>query len=262
MNSAPKCKNALLIMSGKGGVGKSTLTYLISQWLSDLTILVIDVDLTGPSTPFLYHGIDKSSQIIEQDQNGNWIANKISDNLYLISLGLLLKGSDDAVIWRGPRKTSMIEEIISRTTTPKIPDLVLIDTPPGTSDEHIATIQTLKKNMINISALLVSTQAVLSTSDVRRQATFCSKLELPILGLVENMSNYQCEKCHNCIDVFGTADAGKHLAEQLNIPYLGSIPFSADIQEIGISSKLQAMQITNYSATNLINSIKTFINQN
>lgn len=148
-------------------------------------------------------------------------------------MALLLDNPNDAIIWRGPRKTAMIQRLLTGVKWSNL-DYLIIDTPPGTSDEHIAVMTVLKaqeRAKDFLRAVLVTTPQMLSINDVRREITFCHKTSFEILGLIENMSGYVCPHCSECTNVFAQG-GGKYLAEQYSIRFLGSLPIDNRLNSI------------------------------
>lgn len=136
---------------------------------------------------------------------------------------------DSAIVWRGPKKNAMIKQFLMDVVWGEL-DYLIIDTPPGTSDEHISVVETIKQNRSPDGAILVSTPQGMSVGDVRREIGFCRKAEIPILGIIENMSGYVCPHCSECTNIFSKG-GGEALAQFANIPYLGSIPIDPRLGE-------------------------------
>lgn len=156
-----------------------------------------------------------------------------SSKFKLMSMALLLDNPNDAIIWRGPRKMSMIQRLLTGVDWGEL-DYLIIDTPPGTSDEHITVMSVLKQHeRANdfLRAILVTTPQMLSINDVRREITFCHKTNFNIIGLIENMSGYVCPHCSECTNIFAQG-GGKLLAEQYNIQFLGCLPIDNCLNEI------------------------------
>lgn len=154
-------------------------------------------------------------------------------SLHAMSLGFLLPNRGDAVVWRGPKKTAMIRQFIKDAYWGPT-DYLLIDTPPGTSDEHISLMETLQRDALPgqvAGAVVVTTPQAVATADVRKELNFCAKTSLKVLGVVENMSGFVCPHCSECTDIFGSG-GGKVMAEEFSVPFLGSIPM--DAQFIGL----------------------------
>ena len=149
-------------------------------------------------------------------------------SLYAMSLGFLLPQRGDAVVWRGPKKTAMIRQFFKDVLWPEV-DYLLIDTPPGTSDEHISLAETLQRDARpgQVSgAVVVTTPQAVSTADVRKELNFCAKTSINVLGVVENMSGFVCPHCSECTDIFGSG-GGKAMAEEFKVPFLGAVPMDA-----------------------------------
>ena len=149
-------------------------------------------------------------------------------SLHAMSLGFLLPKRGDAVVWRGPKKTAMIRQFLKDVLWDET-DYLLIDTPPGTSDEHISLAETLQRDALPgqvAGAVVVTTPQAVSTADVRKELNFCKKTGIRVLGVVENMSGYVCPHCSECTDIFGSG-GGKAMAEEFQVPFLGSVPMDA-----------------------------------
>ncbi|KAG9600916.1 cytosolic Fe-S cluster assembly factor CFD1, partial [Aureobasidium melanogenum] len=198
---------------------------------------ILDIDLTGPSMP-RFLGIESSKV---KQAPGGWLpvpvhetkdaTSSTSDDskpigpLHCMSLGFLLGNRNDAVVWRGPKKTAMVRQFLSDVHWGKL-DYLLIDTPPGTSDEHISLVETLMKNAApgQVSgAVVVTTPQAISVSDVRKEVNFCKKTGIEILGVVENMAGFVCPNCAECTNVFSKG-GGQVMAKDFNVPFLGSVP--------------------------------------
>lgn len=244
------------VLSGKGGVGKSSVTLQLALALSlqGKSVGILDIDLTGPSIPRLV-GLEDAK--ITQSPNG-WLPVPVHDavptqtaasspkprgSLHCMSLGFLLRDRGDAVIWRGPKKTAMIRQFLSDVSWGST-DYLLIDTPPGTSDEHIALAEQLltlsttdaaaaaQSNLPRLTgAVLVTTPQAVATSDVRKEANFCVKTSIPILGVIENMSGYACPCCGEVSNLFSSG-GGEVMAQQLSIPFLGRVPVDVKFGEL------------------------------
>ncbi|OAA34120.1 cytosolic Fe-S cluster assembling factor cfd1 [Metarhizium rileyi] len=229
-----KVKHIVLVLSGKGGVGKSSVTTQLALSLSQAghSVAILDVDLTGPSIPRMLSIEEaKVTQI-----PGGWApvpvhgqdANTGVGSLHAMSLGFLLPKRGDAVVWRGPKKTAMIRQFI-RDVLWDDTDYLLIDTPPGTSDEHISLAETLQSEALPeqvAGAVVVTTPQAVSTADVRKELNFCFKTGIRVLGVIENMSGYVCPHCSECTDIFGSG-GGRSMAEEFKVPFLGTIPMDA-----------------------------------
>ncbi|KAK5987135.1 Cytosolic Fe-S cluster assembly factor nbp35 [Cladobotryum mycophilum] len=221
-------KHKILVLSGKGGVGKSTLTTLLSHAFAtnpDHTVGVLDIDLTGPSMPKMM-GVEEET--IHASSSG-WSPIWVTDNLSVISIQFMLPNRDDAVIWRGPKKNGLIKNFLKDVDWGQL-DFLLCDTPPGTSDEHLSVTSLLKESGID-GAVLVTTPQEVALLDVRREIDFCKKAGIKMLGLVENMSGFVCPKCTNESQIFkATTGGGRALAEEVGIPFLGAVPLDPRIR--------------------------------
>lgn len=217
----PGVNHILLVLSGKGGVGKSTVTTQIALSLVEAgkKVGVLDVDLCGPSIPRMF-GVE-GKDIYQSTQGWVPVYPDSSQRLAIMSIGFLLNTRDDAVIWRGPKKNAMIKQFLTDVLWNDI-DYMIIDTPPGTSDEHIAVIENIR-SLKPDGAIVVTTPQGVSVADVRREVTFCHKTQIPVLGIVENMSGFVCPHCSECTNVFSSG-GGESLAVQSNVPFLGRIP--------------------------------------
>ena len=209
-----KCK--LFIMSGKGGVGKSSVSVNVAAALAEkgYKVGILDVDIHGPSVPTLL-GI---SGQLEMDRGSLVVPKKYSENLYVVSMESLLKDPDQAVLWRGPMKTSAIRQFISDVQWGEL-DFLVIDSPPGTGDEPMTVLKTVPESL----CVVVTTPQEVSLSDVRKSINFLQYAKANVLGVVENMSGLICPHCHGSIDLFKKG-GGKDLAEKYGLNFLGQIP--------------------------------------
>lgn len=212
-----------MVLSGKGGVGKSTVTSLLGHGLAakspDINVGILDADICGPSQPRVLgvHG--------EQVHNSGsgWSPVYVTDNLSLMSIGFLLGSPDDAVIWRGPKKNGMIKQFLSEVDWGEL-DYLLIDTPPGTSDEHLSAVQYLSRAGLS-GAVVVSTPQEVALLDVRKELQFCRKVGVPVLGVVENMSLFVCPNCKSRSEIFpATTGGAAQMCEDLGAALLGRLP--------------------------------------
>lgn len=265
-------RHVVLILSGKGGVGKSSVTLQLALCLSQQghNVGILDIDLTGPSIPRLLNLEDKKVT----QAPGGWLPVKVHDardgtettaanggqssqaqsspkrgSLHALSLAFLLPSRSSAVIWRGPKKTAMIRQFVSDVLWPPNTDYLLIDTPPGTSDEHIAIVEELHKLAAEVQpmtgaqsngsslhvdahpklagAVVVTTPQAISTADVRKELNFCVKTQIPVLGVIENMAGYMCPCCGEITNVFSKG-GGAIMARETNVPFLGSVPIDTE----------------------------------
>jgi Mrp family chromosome partitioning ATPase/predicted Fe-Mo cluster-binding NifX family protein len=226
-----KINQIIVVLSGKGGVGKSTVAVnlALSLALRGLRTGLMDVDIHGPSVPKLLNLTDKRPTV-----KGDEIIpiTYLSDLLKVMSMGFLLQGTEQAVIWRGPLKYSMIKDFIAHVQWGSL-DYLIVDCPPGTGDEPLSVAQFLKGKA---KAVIVTTPQQVATIDVEKCITFCKQLELPVVGVIENMSGFVCPHCGMTVDIFSKG-GGQLLATQYGIPFLGSIPLDPDIARSGDEEK-------------------------
>ncbi len=225
-------KNKILVMSGKGGVGKSSVAAYLSICLSKMGYKVglMDVDLHGPSIPRLL-GINGAVQ--PSFQTGKVMPVNLLPNLDVISIETLMgENKDAATIWRGPIKIGVIRQFISDIDWPDL-DYLIIDSPPGTGDEPLTVAQTIK----DARALIVTTPQEISLADVRKSINFCRQVGMFILGLVENMSGLICPHCGEQIELF-KSNGGRFMASKENIPLLASLPIEPEVVKQGDTGNL------------------------
>ncbi|XP_051569863.1 cytosolic Fe-S cluster assembly factor nubp1 isoform X3 [Myxocyprinus asiaticus] len=220
-------KHKILVLSGKGGVGKSTFSAHLSHALASddsKEVALLDVDICGPSIPKIM-GLE--GEQVHQSGSG-WSPVYVEDNLAVMSIGFLLNSPDDAVIWRGPKKNGMIKQFLRDVDWGEV-DYLIIDTPPGTSDEHLSIVQYLSSAGID-GAVIITTPQEVSLQDVRKEIRFCKKVKLPIIGVIENMSGFVCPKCKNTSQIFPPTTGGaQRMCEELNLPLLGRVPLDPRI---------------------------------
>lgn len=177
-------KKVILVISGKGGVGKSTIASQLAFKLSkNHSVGLLDVDICGPSIPRM---TKTSTSEVLRSADG-WVPIMVTPNLCVLSIGHMLDESDAAVIWRGPKKNALISKFLSSVAWGDL-DYLIIDTPPGTSDEHLSLVSYLPKDNLK-GALVVTTPEMVSIEAVKREINFCKTVEIPIIGVIENMAN-------------------------------------------------------------------------
>ena len=215
-------KHQILVLSGKGGVGKSTVAVNLAISLSDAgkKVGLLDIDIHGPSIPKILNLEGKAIQA----EGDTILPVEVTENLKVMSIGFLLRGKDDAVIWRGPMKYHMIKQFLKDVQWGNL-DFLIVDSPPGTGDEPLSVVQLLENAD---GAIIVTTPQEVALSDVRKCITFCRNLKLPVLGVVENMSGFVCPKCGERTDIFKSG-GGEQMARQMNVPFLGRIPIDPQI---------------------------------
>lgn len=187
---------------------------------------ILDVDLCGPSIPRMLRVQDSA---VHQCDSG-WVPVFVGQDkaIALMSIGFLLERPDDAVVWRGPKKNALIKQFLTDVAWGDL-DFLIVDTPPGTSDEHISTVEALRPFQL-LGAILVTTPQAVSVGDVRRELTFCRKAGLRILGIVENMSGFVCPHCSECTNIFSKG-GGEELAKHAGVPFLGCVPLDPQLSQ-------------------------------
>jgi Mrp family chromosome partitioning ATPase len=217
-------KHKVLVLSGKGGVGKSTVAVniAVSLAMSGKNVGLLDVDIHGPSVPKILKLEEERAKGIDEQL----LAVKVNKNLSVMSVGFMLPRSDSAVIWRGPMKYNVIRQFLKDVEWGEL-DYLIVDCPPGTGDEPLSVGQLIEGAD---GAVVVTTPQELALNDVRKSITFCRELGLRVLGVLENMSGFVCPGCGERVDIFklGGAEA---MATELAVPFLGSIPLDKDIVE-------------------------------
>jgi len=195
-NRLKQIKRQILILSGKGGVGKSTVAVniAVSLALAGKKVGLLDIDIHGPSIPKILNLEGKTVQAA----GDSILPIETAENLKVMSIGFLLRGSSDAVIWRGPMKYQMIKQFLKDVQWGNL-DFLIVDSPPGTGDEPLSVVQLLENAD---GAIIVTTPQEVALSDVRKCITFCRNLRLPVLGVLENMSGFVCPNCGQRTDVF------------------------------------------------------------
>ncbi|XP_785786.3 cytosolic Fe-S cluster assembly factor nubp1-B [Strongylocentrotus purpuratus] len=220
-------KHKLLVLSGKGGVGKSTFTSHLARGMArdeNTQVAVLDIDICGPSIPRI---MGLNNEQVHQSGSG-WSPVYVDDNLGVMSVGFLLNSPNDAVIWRGPKKNGLIKQFLRDVDWGDI-DYLVVDTPPGTSDEHLSIVQYLKGAGVD-GAVIITTPQEVSLMDVRKEISFCRKVQVPIIGVVENMSGFVCPNCKNESQIFPPTTGGaSKMCEDLKIPFLGKLPLDPRI---------------------------------
>ncbi len=219
--SLDQIKQKFIVMSGKGGVGKSSTAVNLSLALARLgaTVGLMDVDLHGPDVPRML-GL---SGMPDMNADNKLIPLAYSENLSAVSVESLTEGKDDAIIWRGPVKYSVIQQFIGQVAWGDL-DFLIIDAPPGTGDEPLTIAQTIRE----AQAIIVTTPQKVSLADVRKSINFCKTVKMEIFGLIENMSGLVCPHCNCKVDLFGTG-GGEDTASQMGVPFLGRIPFDPEM---------------------------------
>lgn len=219
-----RIQHKILVLSGKGGVGKSTVAanLALSLALAGNRVGLLDIDVHGPSIPRLL-GLEGTPM---QGSESGIVPVGYGDTLKVMSIGFLLRDRDDAVIWRGPMKYGVIKQFLKDVEWGEL-DYLVVDSPPGTGDEPLTVAQLLPDAD---GAVIVTTPQEIAVADVRKCINFCRQLSLPILGVIENMSGFVCPKCGETVDIF-KAGGGEAMAHDMGVPFLGTIPIDPQIVE-------------------------------
>lgn len=223
-------KHKIMVLSGKGGVGKSTVAVNVAVALAmeGKQVGILDVDFHGPSIPTLLHLNGKSVKAA-----GNGIEPvEFVEGIKVMSLGFFMPEQDRAVIWRGPMKINVIKQLLAEVNWGPL-DYLIIDFPPGTGDEPLSIARLIPEAD---GAIVVTTPQDLSLIDVRKSIDFCRQLKIPVLGVIENMSGLVCPHCGKLIDIFKRG-GGEKMANEMGVPFLGSIPVEPLIVEASDNGK-------------------------
>lgn len=225
-------RHKLLVLSGKGGVGKSTFSTLLAHAFAassaDRTVGLMDTDICGPSIPKMMGVESETVHVTSAGWEPVWVA----ENLGVMSVQFMLPNRDDAVIWRGPKKNGLIKQFLRDVEWGEL-DCLVVDTPPGTSDEHLS-VNTYLRDVGVDGAVLITTPQEVALLDVRKEIDFCRKAGIRVLGLVENMSGFVCPKCEHAAEIFrASTGGGRRLAEEMGVPFLGAVPLDGRIGMAG-----------------------------
>ncbi len=228
-SSLEKIKQKFIVMSGKGGVGKTSTSVNLSIALANkgCKVGIMDVDLHGPDVPRML-GL---TGMLELSRNQKLAPARYSDNLKAVSIESLTPSKDDAIIWRGPIKYSAIQQFIGDVDWGEL-DFLIIDSPPGTGDEPLTVAQTIS----DARAIIVTTPQEIALADVRKSISFCKTVNMEIFGIIENMSGFACPHCGESIDLFGNG-GGERTAASFDLNFLGRIPIDPNIVICGDTGK-------------------------
>lgn len=220
----------LVVMSGKGGVGKSTVSAYLALGLAKLghKVGLADVDLHGPSIPRML-GLPGNA-VVNEDKN-LIMPMTYNNNLRAISVESLMPDPESSVIWRGPLKIGVIKQFMGAVLW-NDPEFLIIDSPPGTGDEPLTVAQTVE----GAYAIVVTTPQEIALADVRKSLDFCRQLEMPVLGLVENMAGVACPHCGGEVHLFGSG-GGEATAKKYGIDFLGRLPMDPRLVEAADKGK-------------------------
>ena len=224
--SLTRIKHKIMVMSGKGGVGKSSVSVNLAIALSEkgFKVGLMDVDLHGPDIPRM---LGLSGMLSANPGAKKLNPMRYSDKLSAVSIESLMNNKDDAVIWRGPVKHGAIRQFIAEVEWGDL-DYLVIDSPPGTGDEPLTIAQLIK----DASAVIVTTPQEVALADVRKSINFCKTVKMEVVGLIENMSGYTCPHCGKVVDIFGSG-GGERTAALAGLKFLGKIPFDPNLLKCG-----------------------------
>ena len=210
-------KYKFMVLSGKGGVGKSSVAVNLAVTLAreGFDVGILDADIHGPNIPKMM-GVEEKRLVGSQD---GLMPIPTESGVKVISIAFLLRSKDDAVIWRGPLKHSLIKQFLGDVFWGSL-DYLIADLPPGTGDEALSTAHLIK----NVDgAVIVTTPQDVALLDSRKSITFCRQLNIPLIGVIENMSGFVCPHCHKEINIFKVG-GGEKAAREMGVPFLGRIP--------------------------------------
>ncbi len=232
-HNAPGVKKIVAIMSGKGGVGKSSITSLLALQLSRLGCRagILDADITGPSIPKIF-GIHEKIKTAE----GKMLPSVSSGGIKIVSINLLLEQEDDPVLWKGAKAGGAVKQFWKDVNWGEL-DYLLVDFPPGTSDVPLATLKSLPVDGI----IVVTTPQDLALLVVKKAVKMAGRLRIPVLGLVENMSHVKCPHCQEKHDIFGQSKA-QESAQSIGVPLLGVVPIDTDFTRLSDQGKVEEYQ--------------------
>ncbi|WDP89181.1 MAG: Mrp/NBP35 family ATP-binding protein [Desulfobacter sp.] len=221
-----KIKHKLFVLSGKGGVGKSSVSANLAASLAKKGYKtgLMDVDVHGPSIA----GMFGMTELLDLSPDQKLLMPKqINENLKVVSVQALMQDKDQAIIWRGPAKTGMIQQFVGSVEWGEL-DFLVIDAPPGTGDEPLTVIQTIPE----AQGIIVTTPQEVALADIRKSISFCKTVKMKTLGIVENMSGFTCPHCNEHIDLFKNG-GGEKTAKAQGLNFLGAIPFDTRVVASG-----------------------------
>jgi Mrp family chromosome partitioning ATPase len=227
-SSLGRIKNKLLVMSGKGGVGKSTVSVNLALGLANrgYKVGLMDVDLHGPDICRMLNLTDRL-QDANVKKGGLLPPMTYGDNLKVISLEYMMENRDDPIIWRGPLKVQAIRQFIADLDWGDL-DYLIIDAPPGTGDEPLSVAQNIK----DAKAVVVTTPQEIALADVRKSLNFCKHVKMEVVGMVENMSGFVCPHCNETSEIFKSG-GGEKTARDFDLKFLGKIPMDPKVVVAG-----------------------------
>lgn len=218
-----KIKHKIAVMSGKGGVGKSTVAVNLAASFAKKGYKtgIMDADVHGPNVPKMFGLEGKDLKFTEE----GIIPVKTEEGIEVMSVGFFLESQDVPLIWRGPAKTGVIRQFFAEVIWGDL-DVLFIDNPPGTGDEPLTVLQTIPLDGV----VLVTTPQSVVQEDVIKSVNMVKDLKIPVIGIIENMSGFICPECKKEVDIFGKS-SGEQMAKKLNVPFLGRIPLSVETSQ-------------------------------
>jgi ATP-binding protein involved in chromosome partitioning len=253
-----KMKHKIMVLSGKGGVGKSTVAAHLALALAEKKYKVglLDIDIHGPSIPKILGIENRRPEMSEQGMSPV----DVLPNLKVMSMSFFLPDSDSPIIWRGPVKMGVIKQFISDVHWGEL-DYLIVDLPPGTGDEPLSIAQMIPDTD---GAVIVTTPQDVAILSVRKSVNFVRKMNIPIIGIIENMSGFTCPHCGKTVDIFKTG-GGYKAAMDFMIPFLGKIPLDPSIVEhgdIGDISLHHNNSVANKSFEDIVENIEKIVQKN
>lgn len=230
-----KVKNKVLVMSNKGGVGKSSVAVSFAALLSakGLKVGLLDIDIHGPSIAKM----TGKEGVLPGSDDKSLEPVPVRENLVMLSMGSLLRQGDSPVIWRGPMKLTVLKQFLADVRWGEL-DYLIIDAPPGTGDEPLTICQLIPEMA---GAVVVTTGQAVALLDSRKAVNFLKKVGVPVLGILENMTSFQCPHCAKEVNLFKSG-GGARAAKELGVPFLGSIPFDPAMVDAGDAGEIYALQ--------------------
>lgn len=229
--SLGKIKNKILVMSGKGGVGKSTVSVNLALSLAHkgYKVGLMDVDIHGPDVVRM---LNMKGTLQPPESPDALVPPLVYDDcLKVVSLEYMMKDRDEAIIWRGPLKIQAIRQFVADMDWGDL-DYLIVDAPPGTGDEPLSIAQTIP----NVKAIVVTTPQKVALADVRKSINFCKTVKMEIIGVVENMSGFVCPHCNKTVDIFKSG-GGEEVARDFELPFLGRVPMDPKVVIAGDDGK-------------------------
>jgi ATP-binding protein involved in chromosome partitioning len=253
-----KMKHKIMVLSGKGGVGKSTVAAHLALALAEKKYKVglLDVDIHGPSIPKILGIENRRPEMSEQGMSPV----DVLPNLKVMSMSFFLPDSDSPIIWRGPVKMGVIKQFISDVLWGEL-DYLIVDLPPGTGDEPLSIAQMIPDSD---GAVIVTTPQEVAIVSVRKSVNFVRKMNIPIVGIIENMSGFTCPHCSKTVDIFKTG-GGYKAAMDFMIPFLGKIPLDPSIVEHGDRGDISLHHnnsVANKSFEDIVENIEKIVQKN